>query len=358
MTACQKLIGIDSVVKYLTENRLWMSAEQLNLINSSEIESPTRLAEINAEFLTKVFHEKEIISLNDSVVKFEKKLIGQKEGYSGFIYRVFNIEYSLNEDDQQVTGVKHKPASVIGKFASGISRRWIETEVMFFREVSPLTLMPHVPFCYYAAILGGGGRSFILMEDLHWAKTMRFDEGLPRDMILKVVDCMAEFHAEYWATPKLSKLFWLPQANDSNLANYLYQRYKVLWDSTKKEISRVATIDLVKLGDLLYKKGEFFLRNVCLELPTTYCHGDLWIYNIMLGKKPTAATLFEDPSQSDEISVAVIDWQTGYMVRSKKVNFRRSPRLKIRFRSLIIVYHIGQWAHRHCVFLVHFSGSG
>jgi hypothetical protein len=314
-TACQKLIGIDSVVKYLTENRLWMSAEQLELLNSSEIEPPTRLAEITAEFLTKVFHEKGIISVNDRVVKFEKKLIGQKEGYSGFIYRLHDIQYSLKDNDQ-ATGVKHKPSSVVAKFASGISRRWIETEVTFFREVSPLMLTPHVPFCYYAAILSGGGRSFILMEDLHWAKTMRFDDGLPRDLILKVVDCMAEFHSEYWSTPKLSKLFWLPQANDSNLASYLYQRYKILWDSTKKEISRVATKELVKLGELLYKKGDFLLRNVCLELPTTYCHGDLWIYNIMFGKRPTKTTLFEEPSQSDEISVSVIDWQTGYMVSS------------------------------------------
>jgi len=318
MTACQKLVGIESVVKYMTENQLWMTAEQLALINSSEIEPPSKLAEITAEFLTKVFHEKQVLSLNDSVVSFEKKLIGHKEGYSGFIYRIYNIEYAVKEDPQ-MTGVKYKPSSVVAKFASGISRRWIETEISFFREVGPMTLTPHVPFCYYASILSNGGRSLILMEDLHWAKTMPFDGGLPRDLIMKVVDCMAEFHAGYWATPKLSKLYWLPQSNDSNLANHLYQRYKMLWDSTKKEISRVGTKELVKLGELLYKKGEFLLRNVCLDLPTTYCHGDLWIYNIMFGKRSTNTSLFEGTDRSQEISVAVIDWQTGYMVRIQKL---------------------------------------
>jgi hypothetical protein len=308
----------------MMENRLWCPAEYLSRINTSEIDSPFRLADITAEFLTKVFHEKNVLSVNDTVLSFEKRLIGLKQGYSGVIYRLFDIKYTVTDDtDHRMTGVKYRPSSVIAKFASGISLQWIETEISFYREVAPGLLNPHVPFCYYTSILGNGSRSFILMEDLSWATTKHFDEGLPRDLILKVVDCMAEFHAEFWSSTKLSNLYWLPQSNDSGLVNYLFSRYKLLWTRAKKELSRVLPKESIKLGDFLFQKGEILLKNVCLELPQTFCHGDLWIYNIMFGPRPTNSTLFEDPSDAHETTVAVIDWQTGFMVRIVIIYFKQ-----------------------------------
>jgi len=224
--------------------------------------------------------------LGQPVKDIEKEPIGVGVGMLGDLVRVR-------------TGLED-PASVVVKLpthqppnkALGMSYRFYEREARFFQEVAP-TCRLRIPKVHHVDMDLASERFVIVLEDLSHLELGDQVAGLTVDQAVTAVQAIAPFHAQWWESPDLTRLDWLPSADDP-ITMQAAQLYKDAWPTFVERWAHVVPAGGIELGERVRDAYPRMLTELARP-PRTFVHTDYRLDN-----------LFFDP---DGGTVTVIDFQ-------------------------------------------------
>ena len=190
------------------------------------------------------------------------------------------------------------PATVVVKLpshheanrAQGMAFRFYEREILFYREVAP-TVRVRVPRCWWSGMDVDAGLFGLIIEDLSGYALGDQVAGVSPDDAGRAVEALARFHADWWETPALDALEWMPFSNGpiTMQAVGVYERG---WAPFLEHFGDHLSPEAKLLGERV--RDHFAgLLELLGQSPRTIVHTDFRLDN-----------LFFSPSE-----VAVIDWQ-------------------------------------------------
>jgi len=230
------------------------------------------------------------------------------------------------------------PKSVIAKFPSGVQQtrdlarqfKFYEREVNFYKHLAKQVSLPS-PGCLYASHDPATDDFLLLLEDLGDRRLGDQLAGASAEDSFGAIRRLASFHAEWWNSPELNNLDWMP-TSESELNKGGLALYPMAWPMYLEKFPDFATDEVKRLGEKLSGKIANMLDWFAYR-PRTICHGDYRLDNLFFGKQPGHAPL------------TVVDWQiairgsgtydVGYFV-SQSV----SPKLRCEIElDLLRAYH-------------------
>jgi len=177
---------------------------------------PAQIADITVDWLNDV-----LPSHVGRVANFDITRFGTGVGILGELARL-HLAY--------VDGPSAGPATIVAKCQSPAPENqflaqamgFYLREVNFYRDISP-HLNVRVPASYFADCEPEGLPFIILIEDITDAYCPDQMKGLTLNEAEKILDTVAVLHAQFWETPQLYELAWLPPMN-----NPLYKAGKAI----------------------------------------------------------------------------------------------------------------------------------
>ena len=263
----------------------------------TDLSIPHTPEDITTDWLTDALRSSGIIT-SSSVTSINAGDTSAGQGFTGRIARL-TVTYDSHEKDV--------PGSIIAKFPSydpTIRAAVTDSAMSYEREIRCYeNLLGDValstPRRYYSAFDPESGECILLLQDLAPA---RFGDNVgnpSREDIDSAIRAIARFHAEFWESPRLVEMDWLPEyAQDAELRQRAFGKAIGPFLSTWGKYLRPSTIDLInRLGDSLAR-----IRLQLSRPPRTVLHGDYRLDNLAFdgsGRGPT-----------------VIDWQATSIGRS------------------------------------------
>ena len=229
------------------------------------------------------------------------------------------------------------PASVVVKLPThheanrniGLGLMLYARELRFYDEVAPRTSL-RVPRCWHA-----DHESLVLvLEDLGASGFGLADQvaGMTVEQAERAVDAIAAFHAEWWETPALHELDWLP-TSDHPITMQSDQMFQDGWPLFCEKWQHVVPPGGIELGERVRHAYGSMLRGLGGG-PHTIVHTDFRLDN-----------LFFAPSGE----VAVIDWQL--MTRSKgpyDIGYLLAQSMDVELRREHAEVLLRRWYDRVC----------
>lgn len=267
-------------------------------------------------------------ALRASVDAIQTEPIGVGVGLLGDLLRV-----------HIVAGDASLPPSVIVKLpthaeanrAIGVGLMLYERELRFYEQVAPVTEL-RVPRCWHA----DHDSLVLVLEDLGASGYGLADQvaGMTLDQAMRAVESIAGFHAQWWETPALHALDWLPTANHP-ITMQSEALYRDGWDQFCERWGHVVPEGGVELGARVRDAYGRMLIGLGGG-PHTIVHTDFRLDNLFFG----------------DDDVAVIDWQlmtrsrgpydVGYLLaQSMDVSLRRAHEVDVLRRWYDTVTSLG-----------------
>jgi len=223
--------------------------------------------------------------------------IGAGVGVFGIIARL-HLTWRDASPDAPATVIAKMPTMAEANRNIGHILGLYAREHHFYETAAHRISLP-VPRCHYNAGDTEGGTYLLLLEDLVGMEMGDQLAGLGVPRAHRIIEQLAAFHAQWWETPELDALDWLPRQDD---ALYL------------AAVPPIVTAGVAALGalehdlppgsmDLARRVDASFveLTLACAQGPRTFVHGDARLDN-----------LFFTPG-TDECTV--IDWQLSMRCR-------------------------------------------
>ena len=162
-------------------------------------------------------------------------------------------------------------------------------EVNFYREISA-HLDVRVPQSYYADAGPDGLPFIILIEDITDAYCPDQVKGLTLNETERILDTVAVLHAEFWETPQLYELTWLPPMN-----NPLYKAGKMMaeaqWPTFVEHFGERLGGDMLDTLKLACEKYPDMLDWWVQQGHQTFTHTDCRAENYLFGGSAGAGTI-------------------------------------------------------------------
>jgi hypothetical protein len=253
---------------------------------------PTTMDQVTPAWLTAALRESGVISAA-SITSIDKVIIGTGVGILGELARV-TLTYDRAEPGAPKTLVAKIPTADPGGRGIAQMLGFYEKEARFYTDMAADCAVG-APKCYYTAMNPEKVEYIILMEDMAGLRIGDQVVGCSADEARLISRNLARFHAQWWDSPNLDELSWVP-GMDSPIQALVVGAY-------------LQSIEpfLAFAGDRLTEAQ----RNVVLALgprvqsmqeslsvaPATLAHGDPRLDNIFFGS----------PDGSNEITF--IDWQ-------------------------------------------------
>ena len=263
-----------------------------------------------------------------SITSVETEVIGQGVGILCQLARV-KLSYR---------GSAHGPKSVIAKFPAAIEQtrglarqfKFYEREVNFYKHLGKEVTLPSAR-CLYASHDLLTDDFLLLLEDLGDRRLGDQLKGCSAEDAFAAVRQIATFHAEWWDSPKLKTIDWVP-LGESDLNKGGCALYPIAWPMFLQQYGSNLSDDMRRVGERLSDQIVGMLDSF-KDRPRTLCHGDYRLDNFFFGVRPEQAAL------------TVIDWQiavqgtgtydVGYFVsQSASPSLRREIEL-----DLLRAYH-------------------
>jgi hypothetical protein len=186
------------------------------------------------------------------------------------------------------------PSNVEANHARAVSFDLYRREALFYRDVAP-TLVVRVPRCHWSSIDTEGNRATLLLEDLSGMSRGDQLAGMNAARALCAVRCAARMHAQWWETPTLAELSWLPCLGGWTKGE-LVRAYGAHWPAFTRVYHEDLPHEVVRTGHRLCSELEALLHEIAASA-RTLVHGDYRADNLFFDGVSSAAPL------------AVIDWQ-------------------------------------------------
>jgi hypothetical protein len=190
------------------------------------------------------------------------------------------------------------PASVIVKLPShsppnkaiGMAFKFYEREVRFFRDIAP-TARVRTPKVWHVDMDLDKERFVVVLEDLAHLELGDQVVGLTVEQAVAAVQAIAPFHAQWWESPELPRLDWLPAA-DHPITMQAAKMYVDAWPVFTEKWAHVIPAGGIELGERVRDAYPRMLSELARP-PRTYVHTDFRLDNLFFGAG----------------GVTVIDWQ-------------------------------------------------
>ena len=259
---------------------------------------PVVTEDASADFVTKALRSTGVIDADTSVAEVEHDRIGEGVGLMCNLARL-TLRYK---------GPAHgAPSSVILKVPSNLPENrgvgdhfnFYEREGRFYAEVSE-SLPVRTPHCYYNHIDVDANEFALMIEDFGGRTMVSQVAGIDFERAAEAVKALALVHAEWWQSPKLETLTWMPRTIDPVMLSG-GSEYRRVWDNFVDVFADRLPEGSVGLGERIGPSWEAMQVALYEGAPTTLCHGDFRADNLM----------FDDASTGRE-HVGILDWQIAF----------------------------------------------
>ena len=248
---------------------------------------------LTPEWMTKVLRKRGVIK-NAAVttLKITPLAEAENEGIAGVVgnHAYLQLAYDIDEADA--------PQSLFAKFSNPDpdalafmhSLGFFQKEVGFYEHIADKVDL-RTPRCYYSALNTETGESLLLLEDLKPMSVGNLTAGCSLAQAELAIREIAIFHAEWWESPQLNALDWLPPPNIPAL-DAMYQQ---AWDPFVEKVGHLIPQTLLSICKRVRQDVGFIFRKHD-EPPRTLVHHDYHMENQFF-----AAADSNDP-------FAVVDW--------------------------------------------------
>lgn len=259
---------------------------------------PSTTDEITPAFLTDALRSTGTIGRDTSVAEVHHETIGEGVGIVGQLARL-TLRYAGPATGAPGSVVVKLPSHLPENRAVGDHFRFYEREGRFYDQIGGKVRL-RTPRCFWNHIDPATNTFGLLLEDLSRRTMISQIAGLGADRARQALGALAGLHAEWWASPALDGLDWMPRLEDPvNLA--AGQQYRDAWPLFVERIGDALPAKALAVGDRVKEQYESLILTGVAEAPTTVCHGDFRADNLMFDDAPDA-----------EDAIAVLDWQISF----------------------------------------------
>jgi hypothetical protein len=226
------------------------------------------------------------------VASLETETIGQGTGILCQLARV-KLSYQAGA---------HGPRSVIAKFPAAIEQtrglarefKFYEREVNFYKRLAEQASLSS-PHCLHASHDVSTDDFLLLLEDFGDRRLGDQLQGCSAEDALSAIRQIASFHAEWWESPKLNSMDWIP-LGESDINKGGLALYPVAWPQFLQLFGSALPDEFLRIGERLSDRVVGMLDRF-KDRPRTVCHGDYRLDNMFFGEC------------SEHPPVSVVDWQ-------------------------------------------------
>lgn len=251
---------------------------------------PANAQELTTTWLTDALKSSDTIR-NSRVASFEISDVGDGQGITAEMRRI-HLQYDIDE--------MGAPESLIAKFPSpGKKERdtyfnftyHYPKEMLFYQRIAPKVPIT-VPRCYYGDMNIDKESFALLIEDLAPARSCDTAAGCNLHTARLAMHEIARLHAQWWNSPELKEMTWLPQWGD-NQFNTIGESVEVGWEPFVEKMKGTVPDGILALRAKLARQTSDLMRENARP-PCTLTHFDYMPDNLFIG---SAGELI------------VIDWQ-------------------------------------------------
>ena len=256
---------------------------------------PIRTTDATPEFVTEALRSGGAIAADTAVAEVEHCTIGEGVGIMGTLARL-TLRYSGPAVGAPSSVVLKLPSEFPENRGVGNHFRFYEREGRFYEQLGD-KLSVRTPRCYFNHIDPERDEFALLLEDFSDRTMVSQIAGLPPDRAAEAIRAIASVHAEWWDSPALDSLTWMPDGDSPELMS-AGAEYRKVWPEFLARFGDEMPDGSVQLGELI---GPSFEANQAAfngSSPVTIAHGDFRADNLM----------FDDSSEGTE-HVGVLDWQ-------------------------------------------------
>jgi hypothetical protein len=241
--------------------------------------------DITPQWVEGVLKGSKSLEENVSVTGVTTERIGEGVGILSILQRVIPT-YSGNTKAPKSFVVKYPTDDPTQRFTADALVLYIR-ELVFYKDCAP-----DAPFktakCYAQAIAGDNTDFTIAMEDISHYTQLNQLEGVSFEQSKVLLEVLADFHAMWWGSPKLSNYVETFQPlNNPTYNAVLPMLWTGGWPSAVEHAGDLISDAVKDIGDIWAGKVPWMLEN--LSGPVTMCHGDYRADNLMFdGERPVA----------------------------------------------------------------------
>jgi hypothetical protein len=262
------------------------------------IDVPTRIQDTTAEFMTAALRSTATISDDAEVAEVDVDQIGEGVGLMCTLARV-TLRYR--------GPARGAPSSVILKVPSELPENrhvgdlfnFYEREGRFYEHIGQ-SIDVRVPHCLFNHIDVDAQRFAVVLEDFGARTMVSQIIGMDPERAGEAVTAIARAHAQWWDTPAVRALEWMPRAIDPHMIG-AGEQYRQAWPRFVELFADVLPDGAIELGRRVGPAWETTMTELYQRAPMTLCHGDFRADNLM----------FDDAATGKE-HVGVVDWQIAY----------------------------------------------
>ena len=257
--------------------------------------SPTTTDEVTREHLTDALRLGGVIGNDTAVAEVDHHPIGEGVGIVGQLARL-TLRYEGTAEGAPSSVVVKMPSQYPENRAVGEHFNFYEREARFYQQIgdkSPL----RTPRCFHNHLDVDRREFLLLLEDLGDRTLISQIAGMDAARAGVALDALARLHAEWWDSPALDSLTWMPRLVDPvNLS--AGEQYRQSWPAYLERFGDQLPDGAVAIGERVKDVWEQLVVDTDARWPATLCHGDFRADNLM----------FDDDVEGRE-RVAVLDWQ-------------------------------------------------
>jgi hypothetical protein len=259
---------------------------------------PIRLEDTTAEWVTVALRSTGTIPDDSEVAEVEVDQIGEGVGLMCMLARL-TLRYRGPARGAPSSVILKVPSTLPENREVGDSMNFYEREGRFYEHIGQ-SIDVRVPRCLFNHIDIESQRFALLLEDFGARTMVSQIVGIDLGRATEAVSAIARAHAQWWDTPQVHALAWMPRAIDPHIIG-AGEHYRQAWPRFVELFGDRLPDGSIELGERVGPVWETAMTELFERAPTTLCHGDFRADNLM----------FDDTSDGKE-HVGVVDWQIAY----------------------------------------------
>ncbi len=259
---------------------------------------PLATEDASPHYVTRALRDAGVIGDDTSVVGVDHERIGEGVGLMCTLGRL-TLRYDGPADGAPSSVILKVPSNLPENRAVGDHFGFYEREGRFYADVAS-SLHARTPRCYANHIDVDADEFALLLEDFSGRTMVNQVEGMAAERATEALAALALVHAQWWQSPDLARLAWMPRAIDPGIIS-AGGSYRQAWPRFVEIFGDELPEGAVALGECVGPSWEATQTAIYERTPTTLCHGDFRSDNLMF-----------DDAAADVDRVGILDWQIAY----------------------------------------------
>jgi hypothetical protein len=257
--------------------------------------TPTTTDQVTAAYVTAALREGGVIGSDTAVAEVSHDQIGEGVGIVGQLARL-TLRYDGVAEGSPSSVIVKMPSQYPENRAIGDHFDFYGREGRFYQQIGDKSAL-RTPHCFHNRLDPDAGEYLLLLEDFGDRTLISQIAGMPAARAADALDAIALLHAEWWDSPALDALGWVPRLVDPiNLS--AGAQYRQAWPEFLARWGDALPAGAVALGERVKDRWEDLATVGYSSCAPTLCHGDFRADNLM----------FEDRTEGRD-RVGVLDWQ-------------------------------------------------